>query len=84
MKTLVASLMLLCGCGTLSDSVRKQAAFNTRCPPEQIQVVRFSEDRATAELNVCGERRVYQDVMPPGEPGQTWLDVTDSKNNTGS
>ena len=72
----VGLLLVLCGCEH-GRGVERQAAFNERCPEEKVKVVRFADGYNTAELDVCGRRRVYHNVLP-NNVGTSWVDVTPS------
>jgi len=60
-------------CATPKTVAMQQAAFDHRCPENNIRVLRESDDRRSLELDVCGSVRRYQDVS---KEGLTWVDVT--------
>lgn len=70
----LASLFLFAaGCASLEQTVVQQAAFDTKCPPDKIQVVAWGPDRRSAEVTACGQPHRYTNVTSynietPSEP----------------
>ena len=66
------------GCGRYSwrTGVTNAASVQHGCPVTDIQVVNSNGDlyARVVELNVCGQRRVYQDLG--GQRGYAWVDQT--------
>lgn len=66
----------------VNDAMRTQVAFDHRCAPERIRVIRADTATfaTTVDLDVCGAVRRYKAFMDltPGESVSrpTWVDVT--------
>lgn len=55
---LVASLSLVACIGS-EHSLRKQAAFDEKCPEENVKVLRWGPAQRSAEVDACGKTLSY-------------------------
>lgn len=65
-----------CAAAAKARRAQEQAAFDHRCEPGRLQVVRQSDDGRTVELDVCGTVRRYQLISDPTSFPQVWLETT--------
>ena len=72
-----AAAMLLGACVAFRPEAQavRQAAFDHRCPEDQVKALRSGPGGRSWELEVCGESRRYQNLGRPGHYS-TWVDVT--------
>lgn len=68
--------MGLVGCYNWRAGVSNTASLQHQCPAPSVRVVNDNGDEyaRVVELDVCGERRVYQDLG--GSAGYAWVDQT--------
>jgi len=68
--------MGLTGCYNWRAGVSDTASLQHQCPAPNVRVVNDNGDEyaRVVELDVCGERRVYQDLG--GSQGYAWVDQT--------
>jgi hypothetical protein len=61
----------------LRQGLIERAAFDAKCPKEDVRIERMSEDHVSAEVEACGQMLNYQDVSPRGEHGgpPNWMRV---------
>lgn len=72
MRKLLTLGMTLCliGCASVvARTLRDQASFDLRCPPEGIEVT-LGSDQRSGEVLACGNRVRYRDV---GETTASWV-----------
>lgn len=83
MKPVRSSLVLvgalsfaLAGCYNWRNGLTETASVQHSCPPEQIRILSDNGDgyARVVQLDVCGQRRVYQDQG--GRDGFVWVDQT--------
>jgi hypothetical protein len=77
MGRILIAAILASGCVHWQEQVIKQAAFDHRCPEEQVKILRNTDDpnARTVDLMVCSKERRYRDVG--GSRVFLWTDVTD-------
>ncbi|AKF06851.1 hypothetical protein DB32_004000 [Sandaracinus amylolyticus] len=66
----------IAGCYDWRRGVTETASVQHSCPPERIRILNDNGNgfARTVQMDVCGERRVYQDVG--GAQGFVWVDQT--------
>lgn len=73
---MTVAALALAGCHDWRAGVTDTASVQHGCPPERIRILEYGGHRLArvVELDVCGQRRVYQDIN--GSTGTMWVDQT--------
>lgn len=81
-SSLVAAVFFL-GCGGVEAGLKKQVAFDTKCPEQQVHVLDWGPQQQSAHVEACGKPLSYHAQVygvTDTSPGQgSWVQQPEVK-----